>query len=161
MNSRNNLVGALALAAASPTGAFASCEFPSGTTSSPRHVAELLLQRVDVIGFGIIEQRQDVAKRQPEIVNIVFPVKGEPGRLSLALEFERDALIVTNASTSFEAPEGTLVFAALHKRPTGAAIGECTIQLMSKYPREEIIGAIYEAARYTSQQKTVRFQRRR
>ena len=134
-------------AALVPAAAAADCGFPAGVTESPRTIAAHLLRYVDVIGFAVVRQRQDVATGRPELIDIVYPIKGEPGTVAMELNLEDGNLIVTNGADSFGAEAGTLVFAALTRRPEGAVVTECTIQLLAAAPQGEIVREMHALTR--------------
>jgi hypothetical protein len=127
--------GALAaavLAFASP--ASASCRFPDGSTDTPGAVARLLFSNSDALGFAVVRQPQDLALDRPEEIEMAFVLKGPNGALALRNPAVGGSVSLGNAETSFGAPAGSLVLAALKRTPSGWVIGECTAQLLNAFP---------------------------
>ena len=129
----------LAAAAAFSSGAGAACRFPDGATETPAAAARLLLDGADVLGFAVVKRRLDGRARRPEEVSIIFPLKGPQQTLTLRSPFVGDAVTVGNYEASFEAAEGTLVFAALRNTPAGWVISECDAQLLNAFPLEALV----------------------
>jgi hypothetical protein len=123
---------AAALTLASP--AHASCRFPAGSTDTPAGVARVLFSNSDALGFAVVAQPLDIASSRPEEIEMGFALKGPGGSLVLDRPGNGASILVTNAQTSFEAPAGALVFAALNRTRTGWVIGECTAQLLNAFP---------------------------
>lgn len=130
-----------------PSAAFADCRFPPGRTSTPSQVADLLLESADRVGFAIVESRLDSVGRRPEVIDLVFPLKGNPGKVTLESRFTGNGVVIANGANSFGVEPGTIVFAVLHNRPDGPTISECSLQLMNLFPKSEIIGAMYKRRR--------------
>ncbi len=125
-------LGIAILALSSP--ADASCRFPAGSMDAPGRVARLLLSDSDALGFAFVRQAQDLSSDRAEEIEMIFPLKGPPGNLRMRNPAVGASISVTNAETSFQAPAGTLVFAALKRTKSGWVIGECTSQLLSAFP---------------------------
>lgn len=123
---------AAVLALSSP--ADASCQFPAGSTDSPGRVAKLLFSDSDALGFAVVRQAQDLSSDRAEEIDMIFPLKGPPGILRMRNPAVGASISVTNAETTFRAPAGTLVFAALKRTKSDWVIGECTSQLLSAFP---------------------------
>ena len=132
----------LALAPVAP--ARAECVFPDGARESPRRAAEILLEGTDHLGFGVIRRRGDDAAGVAELVEILFPFKGAAGQVQMNLPVENGHAVATAHAGSFGMPEGSLVFAALHRTPSGAAISECTQQLLIRPGQDGIIAALFD-----------------
>lgn len=65
---------------------------------------------------------------------MIFPLKGPPGNLRMRNPAVGASIAVTNAETTFQAPAGALVFAALRQTKSGWVIDECTSQLLNAFP---------------------------
>lgn len=123
---------AAGLALSSP--AYASCRFPAGSTDTPRDVAKLLLANTDAVGFAVVRQTQDTSLKRHEEIEMIFALKGPRGKLALRNPAIGTSIAVGNFQSSFEAPVGALVFAALMRTRSGWVIGECTSQLLNAFP---------------------------
>jgi hypothetical protein len=84
-----------------------------------------------------------VANRQPEIVDLVYPLKGPSGSVAMGLNLQNGYVIKTNGATSLRASEGSLVFVALNRTAHGAVVTECKLQLLEKQSVGDLIAAIY------------------
>lgn len=123
---------AAGLGLASP--AQASCRFPPGSTETPRGAARLLLDHSDAVGFALVRQARDVSLKRGEEMEMIFVLKGPKGRLALRNPAAGPSIAMSNAESSFGAPAGSLVFAALMRTRSGWVIGECTAQLLNAFP---------------------------
>lgn len=123
---------AAVLALSSP--ADASCQFPAGSTDTPGRVAKLLFSDSDALGFAVVRQAQNLSSDRAEEIEMIFPLKGPPGNLRMRNPAVGASISITNAETTFLAPAGTLVFAALKQTKSGWVIGECTTQLLNAFP---------------------------
>lgn len=123
---------AAGLALSSPV--YASCQFPAGSTDTPRGVARLLLANTDAVGFAVVKQTQDISLKRHEEIEMIFSLKGPRGNLALRNPAIGTSIAVGNSQSSFGAPAGTLVFAALMRTRSGWVIGECTSQLLNAFP---------------------------
>lgn len=123
---------AAGLALSSP--AYASCGFPAGSTDTPRDVAKLLFANTDAVGFAVVRQTQDTKLNRHEEIEMIFALKGPRGKLALRNPAIGTSIAVGNFQSSFGAPVGALVFAALMRTRSGWVIGECTSQLLSAFP---------------------------
>lgn len=123
---------AAAFALSSP--AHSSCRFPEGSTGTPRGVAKLLLDDSDALGFATVKQAQDASSKRAEEIEMMFVLKGPRGILKMRNPFSGSTILVTNSQTTFQAPAGSMVFAALKRSRSGWVIGECTAQLLGAFP---------------------------
>lgn len=114
--------------------AYASCQFPAGSTDTPRGVAKLLLANTDAVGFAVVKQTQDISSKRHEEIEMIFVLKGPQGNLALRNPAIGTSIAMGNAQSSLGAPVGALVFAALMRTRSGWVIGECTSQLLNAFP---------------------------
>jgi hypothetical protein len=112
----------------------ASCRLPERATATPAGAAAYLFDSTDALGFAMVERRLDGRARQPERIRMVFSLKGPEQTVTLHSPFEGGRMIVSNYQTSFEAAEGSIVFAALRRAQFGWVISECTAQLLNRFP---------------------------
>jgi hypothetical protein len=151
-----SLMLAGAVLAAFPAGASAYCRLPDGVTASPRAAANWVLDSSDVVGFAVVRTRENAAAGQAEALDLLFPMKGSPGPVTMRLDRRGGAVLVTNGATTFDVASGTVVFAALNLTPGGAVISECKALLFARVPREQVIGALWEMWRAGEIAGTVR-----
>lgn len=124
----------IATALALSSAAQASCQFPKGSTATPRGVAKLLLEDSEALGFAVVKQAQNASLKRPEEIEMIFALKGPHGPLTLRNPFSGSGIAMTNAQTTFESPAGSVVFAALKRTRSGWVVGECTAQLSALFP---------------------------
>jgi len=134
----------VAALAALPAAADAYCQLPAAATSSPRAAAQWLFETSDILGFAIVRTRENAAAGQAETLELVFPIKGAPGPVSMRLNHTNGTVTLTDSATTFGVAPGAMVFAALNMTPNGAVISECKSLLLSRMPRDQIVTALGE-----------------
>ena len=130
-------------AMAAPLPAQAACVFPEGTRDSPERAAQVMLADADHIGLGVIRRRGDLTHEVAEEVEIIVPIKGPTGIVTMNMPVEDGIWMATAHLVSFEAPEGTLVFAVLHGGSGRAVISECTQQLFIRPGRDQVMAELF------------------
>ena len=70
---------------------------------------------------------------------MLLSLKGPRQTLALREPYAGKDMTVTNSETTFGAAEGTLVFAALRRTPSGWVTSECDAQLMNAFPLEVLV----------------------
>jgi hypothetical protein len=129
----------VAAGAALSGAAEASCTFPDGTTETPAAAARHLFDNADALGFAVIKRRLTAGARQPEEISMLFSLKGPQQTLALRNPYAGKDMTVTNSETTFGAAEGTVVFAALRRTPSGWVTSECNAQLLNAFPLEALM----------------------
>jgi hypothetical protein len=127
----------VATGAAMSGAAEASCRFPERATKTPAAAARLLFDGADALGFAVVKRR--LGAGESEEISMLFSLKGPQQTLALRSPYTGKDMIVTNSETTFGAAEGTVVFAALRRTPSGWVTSECDAQLMNAFPLEILI----------------------
>lgn len=142
MAPRFAVMGGFLLAGVLGSSAAATCRPPPDATASPNAAAAWLVEHTDRLGFAVVTRRENVAAHQAETLDMLFPIYGRGGPIRMRLLMEGDSLFITDATTSFGVPAGTIVFAALQERPDGAVVSECVAALFTKVRRDEVVRAL-------------------
>jgi hypothetical protein len=137
----------LAAASILDSSAHAMCPVPAEAVASPAAAAAWLLAHADRVGFAVVTRRENVAAHEAETLDMLYPLKGPSGPVQMDLLMHGDSLVITEATTSFGVPTGTIVFAALSERHGKTIVSECVASLFAKVPRNEVLRALGRARR--------------
>lgn len=70
---------------------------------------------------------------------MLFSLKGPQQTLALRDPYAGTTMTVTNSETTFGTAQGSVVFAALRRTPSGWVTSECNAQLLNAYPLEVLM----------------------
>lgn len=132
------------------TGAAAStCNISAQEIADPSLAAQRILRDANRVGFAVITSKQDIEAGRAEEIDIVEPLKGRGGlvRLKQAKKSDSSVEIVGGAETTFNLPEGNMVFAVLYGSEPNLTIIGCTNALLEQGRRADIIRAAIKQSR--------------
>lgn len=117
--------------------------------ASPTLAAQRILRDAKHVGFAMIRQRQDPASRQPEIIEMLDPLKGGGGSLKMRQPINEDGslVVIGGTLTSFDLPVGSMVFAVLYGKDDDLVTVGCTDMLFERGDRAAVIRALIESSK--------------
>ena len=131
-----------ALTFASP--AMAACALPPSATSTPLGAARWIVANNDHVGFARIDMQGAQDSSEPQVLDLIYPIKGRSGTIRMRLAASRDEAYVTNSVGRFEVAEGAVLFVALRDTAGGAVASECTMMLIGRVGLPPLLAALRE-----------------
>ena len=131
-----------ALTFASP--ARAACALPPSATSSPLGAARWILENNDRVGFARVVTQGSENLREPQVLDLIYPIKGSFGAIRMRRDASSDDAYVTNSLDRFDAADGAVLFVALRDTASGAIASECTMMLIGRVGMPPLLAALRE-----------------
>jgi hypothetical protein len=141
---RTLLALGLAVLLAVPEAALARCRV-SERAATVAEAADFLLATADIVGIATVSRAADPAARSPEVIDVLIPLKGEAGMVTMAPGWRDGARVTSSDARTLGAPPGSLALVALNRTAEGAVINQCVARMLAAHPAGPLTRALMAA----------------
>jgi len=134
----------LAVLLAVPDAALARCRV-SERAATVAEAADFLLASADIVGIATVSRAADAAARRPEVIDVLIPLKGEAGMVTMAPGLRGGGRLISSDARTLGAPAGSLALVALNRTPEGAVINQCVARMLAAHPAGPLTRALMAA----------------
>ncbi|MEA3028795.1 MAG: hypothetical protein QOG13_120 [Sphingomonadales bacterium] len=131
----------LAVLLAVPDAALARCRV-SERAATVTEAADFLLAAADIIGIATVSRAADAVARRPEVIDVLIPLKGEAGMVTMAPSWRGDGRLISSDARTLGVPPGNLALVALNRTPEGAVINQCVARMLAAHPAGPLTRAL-------------------
>lgn len=134
----------LAVLLAVPDAALARCRVGERPPTISE-AAAFLLAGADIVGIATVSRAADPAAHSSEVIDVLIPLKGEAGMVTMAPGWRGDGQLISSEARSLGVPAGSLALVALNRTPEGAVINQCIARMLAAYPAGPLTRALMAA----------------
>lgn len=134
----------LAVLLAVPDAALARCRV-SERAATVTEAAAFLLAAADIVGIATVSRAADPAARSSDVIEILIPLKGEAGMVTMAPGWRGDGQLISSEARSLGVPAGSLALVALNRTPEGAVLNQCVARMLAAHPAGSLTRALMAA----------------